>query len=101
MWRPLSTVEQNLAKAMADKDFPASLYGASKHDDKRRTSSLHELLMWDHMRGAATGARLIALDMYEHSDHMDYGTKAARYVDAVMANLAWEVVNARYRAALA
>lgn len=52
------------------------------------------------MHGAVTGAPLIALDMYEHSYHMDYGTAAARYVDAFMANLDWELIDTRYRAAL-
>ena len=47
------------------------------------------------------GAPLIALDMYEHSYHMDYGAAAARYVDAFMANLDWEVVDARYGTAKA
>ena len=32
---------------------------------------------------------------------MDYGTLAAKYVDAVLANLDWEIVYARYRVALA
>ncbi|TIX49559.1 superoxide dismutase [Alteraurantiacibacter aquimixticola] len=67
----------------------------------RHTGSLHNYWAWDHMHGAVSGAPLIALDMYEHSYHMDYGTAAARYVDAFMANLDWEVVDARYRAALA
>jgi Fe-Mn family superoxide dismutase len=53
------------------------------------------------MHGAATGAPLIALDMYEHSFHMDYGTAATKYVDAFMANLDWEVVEQRYQAAKA
>ena len=65
------------------------------------TRSLHNYWAWDHMHGAVTGAPLIALDMYEHSYHMDYGTQAARYVDAFMANLDWEIVDARHRAALA
>lgn len=63
------------------------------------TRSLHNYWAWDHMHGAVTGAPLIALDMYEHSYHMDFGTAAARYVDAFMANLDWEVIDARYRAA--
>ena len=63
------------------------------------TQSLHNYWAWDHMHGAVTGAPLIALDMYEHSYHMDYGTAAARYIDAFMANLDWEVIDARYRAA--
>jgi Fe-Mn family superoxide dismutase len=53
------------------------------------------------MHGAVTGAPLIALDMYEHSYHMDYGTAAAKYVDAVMANLDWETVDNRYKTARA
>ncbi|KEO86033.1 superoxide dismutase [Erythrobacter sp. JL475] len=65
------------------------------------TRSLHNYWAWDHMHGAVTGAPLIALDMYEHSYHMDYGTAAARYVDAFMANLDWEVIDARYRTAIA
>jgi Fe-Mn family superoxide dismutase len=65
------------------------------------TGSLHNYWAWDHMHNAATGMPLIALDMYEHSYHMDYGTAAAKYVDAFMANLDWEVIDARYRAASA
>jgi Fe-Mn family superoxide dismutase len=65
----------------------------------QHTSSLHNYWAWDHMHGAVSGAPLIALDMYEHSYHMDYGTAAARYIDAFFANLDWEVIDARYRAA--
>jgi Fe-Mn family superoxide dismutase len=64
------------------------------------TASLHNYWAWDHMHGAVTGVPLIALDMYEHAYHMDYGSAAARYVDAFMANLDWEVIDARYRAAI-
>ena len=32
---------------------------------------------------------------------MEYGAAAAKYVDAFIANLDWEVVDARYRAAQA
>ena len=67
----------------------------------RHTRSLHNYWAFDHMHGAATGAPLIALDMYEHSFHMDYGAAAAKYVDAFLANLDWEVVEARYQAAMA
>jgi Fe-Mn family superoxide dismutase len=31
---------------------------------------------------------------------MDYGTAAARYIDAFMNNLDWEVIDARYGAAV-
>jgi Fe-Mn family superoxide dismutase len=51
------------------------------------------------MHGAISGEPLLALDMYEHSYHMDYGTAAAKYVDAFMANLDWEVIDGRYQRA--
>jgi Fe-Mn family superoxide dismutase len=162
--RALNTVEQRLAAAMADEDFPALIYGGLKREELHRTGSvilheyyfdgfggdgrpggsiaqalaaafgsfdaweaefrrtamtlaggsgwcvlaynaatgsLHNYWAWDHMHGAVTGTPLIALDMYEHSYHMDYGTAAAKYLDAFMANLDWEVIDGRYRAAAA
>ncbi|MEM1132652.1 MAG: Fe-Mn family superoxide dismutase [Pseudomonadota bacterium] len=62
--------------------------------------SLHNYWAWDHMHHAVTGIPLITLDMYEHSYHMDYGTAATRYIDAFMANLNWQVIDARYRKAV-
>lgn len=41
----------------------------------------------DHTCNLAGAIPLLALDMYEHSYHMDYGAKAAAYVDAFMNNL--------------
>jgi Fe-Mn family superoxide dismutase len=162
--RALNTVEQRLAAAMADSDFPPLIYGGLKREElhrtgsvvlhehyfdqfggdgkpdgnvagalaaafgsheaweaefrrtamalaggsgwcvltyNRHTGSLHNYWGWDHMHGAVTGAPLLVLDMYEHAFHMDFGTAAARYVDAFMANLDWEIIDARYRAALA
>ncbi len=162
--KALNTVEQKLAAAMADKDFPALVYSGLKREElhrtgsvvlheyyfdglggdgkpagdvaralaaafgsidawgaefrrtamalsggsgwailtwNRHTKSLHNYWAWDHMHGAVTGEPLIALDMYEHSYHMDYGAAAAKYVDAVLANLDWETIDARYRAAIA
>ena len=34
--------------------------------------------------------------MYEHSYHIDYGAKAAAYVDAFMENINWENASALY-----
>ncbi len=159
--KALNTVEQRLAAAMADKDFPPLIYSGLKREElhrtgsvvlheyyfdefggngkpggdivqalaaaygsldaweaefrrtamsiaggsgwavltwNRHTRSLHNYWAWDHMHGAVNGAPLIALDMYEHSFHMDYGSAAAKYVDAFMANLDWETIDARYRA---
>ena len=33
---------------------------------------------------------MLALDMYEHSYHMDFGAKAAAYVDAYMELIRWD-----------
>jgi len=63
------------------------------------TRSLHNHWAWDHMHGPISGVPLLALDMYEHSFHMDYGTAAAKYVDAFFRNIDWEVVDRRYRLA--
>src|SRR5258707_8628779 len=39
----------------------------------------------DHTTTLAGAQPILALDMYEHSYHLDYGAKAAAYVDAFMA----------------
>jgi len=41
----------------------------------------------DHTGNVAGATPLLALDMYEHSYHMDFGAKAGTYVDAFMNNL--------------
>jgi Fe-Mn family superoxide dismutase len=43
----------------------------------------------DHTMAIADGRGLVALDMYEHAYHMDFGAKAAAYVDAYMGALDW------------
>jgi Fe-Mn family superoxide dismutase len=43
----------------------------------------------DHTHGIAGGVPILALDMYEHAYHMDYGAKAAAYVDAFMKAIRW------------
>lgn len=51
----------------------------------------------DHAHTLAGATPILALDMYEHSYHMDYGAKAALYVDAFMQNINWEKVAENYR----
>jgi superoxide dismutase, Fe-Mn family len=60
------------------------------------THELRNQWAWDHMHGAIAGVPLLALDMYEHSYHMDYGTAAAKYVEAFMRNVNWEEVDRRF-----
>jgi len=51
----------------------------------------------DHTHSLAGSHPILALDMYEHSYHMDYGTAAAKYVDAFMENIRWENVSRLHR----
>ena len=44
----------------------------------------------DHTHILAGAVPILALDMYEHSYHMDYGARAAAYVDAFMQNINWQ-----------
>ncbi|RZN11495.1 superoxide dismutase [Bradyrhizobium genosp. SA-3] len=46
----------------------------------------------DHCHTLAGGTPILALDMYEHSYHIDYGAKAANYVDVFMAAINWPAV---------
>jgi superoxide dismutase, Fe-Mn family len=50
----------------------------------------------DHTTTLAGGQPILALDMYEHSYHMDYGARAAAYVDAFMAAINWPNVGRAY-----
>lgn len=50
----------------------------------------------DHTCNLAGATPILALDMYEHSYHMDYGAKAAAYVDASMNNINWANVARLY-----
>ena len=62
----------------------------------------HLVNQWaaDHAHALPGGTPVLALDMYEHAYHLDFGAKAAAYVDQIMANLHWERIGARYRSAL-
>ena len=50
----------------------------------------------DHTTTIGDGYVVLALDMYEHSYHIDYGAKAAAYVDAYMQNINWSYAAQRY-----
>jgi Fe-Mn family superoxide dismutase len=49
----------------------------------------------DHTCHIAGAAPILALDMYEHAYHIDYGAKAAAYVEAFMNNINWPAVAQR------
>jgi Fe-Mn family superoxide dismutase len=65
-----------------------------------REGSLVNQWAADHTHALAGGVPLLALDMYEHAYHMDYGAAAGAYVDAFMANINWAAVYGRYQHAV-
>ena len=50
----------------------------------------------DHTTNVAGGRPILVLDMYEHAYHMDYGAKAAAYVDAFMQVIKWDGAAKRF-----
>ena len=50
----------------------------------------------DHTTTVAGGTPILALDMYEHSYHMDFGAKAADYVNVFMATIDWRSVRQHF-----
>jgi Fe-Mn family superoxide dismutase len=54
----------------------------------------------DHAHLLAGATPLLALDMYEHAYHMDFGANANAYVTAFMHNIDWDGVSLRYAAAV-
>lgn len=54
----------------------------------------------DHTHLLAGATPILALDMYEHSYHIDFGTNAKAYVAAFMENIDWDGVALRYARAV-
>ena len=65
----------------------------------RRDARLVNTWAADHTMTLADGAPLLALDMYEHAYHLDYGAKAGAYVDAFMKVVSWKHANEVFRKA--
>ena len=62
----------------------------------RRDNRLVNTWAADHTMVLADGAPLLALDMYEHAYHMDYGARAAASVDTFMQGIRWSNAQALY-----
>ena len=54
----------------------------------------------EHTQAVASGAPVLALDMFEHAYHLDFGANAKAYVDAFMRNVDWQAVERRYQEAI-
>lgn len=53
-----------------------------------------------HTPALAHGDPILVLDMFEHAYAIDYGAAHAKYIDAFMANLRWDVLDGRWARAL-
>ena len=54
----------------------------------------------DHSQAVSGGIPILALDMYEHAFHIEFGANAQAYIAAYMRNIDWAAVQARYEDAL-
>jgi len=54
----------------------------------------------EHSQAVAGGVPILALDMYEHAYHMDFGANAKAYAETFLRNVDWKGVEARYQDAL-
>ena len=50
----------------------------------------------EHTQAVASGVPILALDMYEHAYHIDFGANAKAYVEAFLRNVDWSAVEGRY-----
>jgi Fe-Mn family superoxide dismutase len=61
----------------------------------RRQKRLWNQIASDHSQAAVDAAPVLALDMYEHAYHLDFGANATAYIDAFMRNVDWAAVTER------
>jgi Fe-Mn family superoxide dismutase len=54
----------------------------------------------DHDQSVAGGMPVLALDMYEHAYHLEFGANASAYIAAFMRNIDWSAVELRYEDAI-
>ncbi|MEY4761090.1 MAG: hypothetical protein RLZZ200_946 [Pseudomonadota bacterium] len=59
--------------------------------------TLENSWLLDHTNGVSGSTPILVMDLYEHAFHMDYGSAAAKYIDAFMTNVNWEVVAERLK----
>jgi len=54
----------------------------------------------EHTQAVASGVPILALDMYEHAYHMDFGANAKAYVETFLRNIDWKSVEGAYEDAI-
>lgn len=62
-----------------------------------RDSRLINVSASDHNQAVSGSIPLLALDMYEHAYHLDFGANAAAYIAAFMRNIEWNAVQTRFK----
>jgi Fe-Mn family superoxide dismutase len=72
------------------------LLSRSPRPDSEGGGTLSNVWAADHAHTLAGGTVVLALDMYEHSYALDFGANADAYVEAFMANIAWERIASRF-----
>jgi len=50
----------------------------------------------EHTQAVAGGVPILALDMFEHAYHIDFGANAKAYVDTFLRNIDWTAVEGRF-----
>jgi len=50
----------------------------------------------EHMPGIAGAIPILALDMYEHAYHLDFGTNARAYINTFIKNIDWQAAESRH-----
>ena len=83
-----------LARALADDQGWALLTWLP------RDGWLINLSATDHRQSIAGGIPILALDMYEHAYHLDFGANATAYIASFMRNIEWAAVQGRYEDAV-
>ena len=65
-----------------------------------RDGRMINLSAMDHTQSIAGGIPILALDMYEHAYHIEFGANSSAYVAAFMRNIDWPAVQGRYQDAI-
>src|ERR1051325_2505449 len=54
----------------------------------------------EHSQAVPSGVPILALDMYEHAYHLDFGANAKAYAECFCRNIDWKLVEGRYEDAI-
>ncbi|MEK6244228.1 MAG: Fe-Mn family superoxide dismutase [Pseudomonadota bacterium] len=100
MNRDFGTIERWRAEFMALATAMGGGSGWALFSWSARENRLLNHWAADHTHLLAGATPLLALDMYEHAYHMDFGANAKAYVAAFMENVNWDGVSLRYAAAV-